>query len=161
MLHRFVRDGASWRHEQTLLRLPDSGVWAGATNASSPLNSLAFSVPDLDPLAVARDGSYVVAPATGFALVGGLEQFYTALHVTVAGDGSAAVAPIPGTITPRTGAGTYYGFASLATAPDGSLLLHNSTQVMDSYVRIDVSGGSAAALGPIVDAPRTPPRRSS
>ncbi|MDO8186857.1 HtaA domain-containing protein [Conexibacter sp. JD483] len=152
-LHRFTRDGAGWRHVQTPLRLPSGGAFAGATDVYSPLTTLSFKTADVTPLAVARDGSYVVAPANGMAVTSAGEQYYPALHLSVGGDGRATVAAIAGTTTPRTFLGLYFGFSSLTRAADGSLLLHNSDQVMDGYVRIDVSSGRASALGPIVDAP--------
>lgn len=152
-LHRFHLDAGSWVHEQTSLRLPDDGEWAGATAVTSPFAAGSIIERDEEALAVARDGSYVGAPRTGSATVSGSRRYYPAMHVTVAGDGSATVAPIDGTTTPRTAIGTYFGFASLAVAEDGSLLLHNSEQVMDAYARIDIEAGEAVRVGAIVDAP--------
>lgn len=150
-LHRFHLDEGAWVHEQAPLRLPDEGEWAGAGTVVSPFAS--FVEPDSEPLAVARDGSYVAAAGTGRASVGGTPHHYPALHIAVGEGGAAEVSPIDGTTTPRTSFGTYYGFASLAVDADGSLLLHNSNQVMDAYVRIDVEGGEAVKVGEIVDAP--------
>lgn len=152
-LHRFHLEEGTWVHAQTPLRLPDSGEWAGASSVASPFATGSAAEADSEPLAVARDGSYVAAPGTGRASVAGTLRYYPALQVTVAADGSAKVTPIAGTTTPRTALGTYYGFSSLAVDTDGSLLLHNSNQVMDAYARIDVVAGEAVRVGAIVDAP--------
>ncbi|HYJ21485.1 MAG TPA: hypothetical protein VEW07_05610, partial [Solirubrobacterales bacterium] len=151
LLHRFRLEGGTWTHAQTPLRLPDSGEWAEATSVVSPYSGNLEA--DAKALAVARDGSYVSASGSGRTVSSGVPHYYPALHIVVGEDGSAAVAPIAGTTTPRTAIGTYYGFSSLAVDADGSLLLHNSNQVMDAYVRVDVVAGEAVKVGDIVDAP--------
>lgn len=148
LLHRFRPFEGAWQHEEALLRVPDEGEWAEASSVRSPFKDLSRLVPDLEPMAVARDGSYVFAGGTGHA-----GPYYPALHITLDGEGDATVAPIDGTRTPRTALGTYYGFNSLATAADGSLILHNSVQTMDGFVRIDIEAGEAVKVGEIVDAP--------
>jgi hypothetical protein len=151
LLHRFRLEGGTWAHAQTSLRLPDTGEWAGATTVVSPYNGNLEA--DAKALAVARDGTYVSASGAGRTSNAGELHYYPALHIVVGEDGSATVAPIAGTTTPRTAIGTYYGFSSLAADGDGSLLLHNSSQVMDAYVRIDIVAGEAVKVGDIVDAP--------
>jgi Htaa len=152
-LHRFHLDAGTWVHEQTPLRLPDDGVWAGASAVVSPFASGTATDVDDERLAVASDGSYVGAPREGRATVAGVKNYYPALHIKVAGDGTAAVEPIAGTTTPRTAFGTYYGFGSLVRDVDGSLLVHNSDQVMDAYARIGIVAGEAVKTGGIFDAP--------
>jgi Htaa len=162
-LHRFHLDGGSWVAAQTPLRLSDEGEWAGASGVTSPFGPGSLLEKDDEPLAVARDGSYVAAPRSGKATVSGTPRYYPALHVAVAADGSVAVEPIAGTTTPRGLTGTYFGFASLSADVDGSLLLHNSSQEMDAYARIDIVGGNAVKVGGIFDAPEdiSPPNEVS
>jgi len=154
LLHRFRPDGGSWVHEQTPLRSPDTGVWAAATSVTSPFGINTAQVPDERALAVARDGSYVVASGAGRTIdAGSTSHYYPALHVSIGSGGAAQATPIEGTITRTSPGGSYYGFNSLSEAPDGSLLLHNSVQLMDGFVRIDVTDGIASKVGEIFEAP--------
>lgn len=147
-LNRFRRAGDGWAAQVSPIRLPQEGRFAQATRVRSPFTYRAgIPFDDWRTLAVARDGSYVQAPGAAYAEVDGERHYWPAIHLTVGGDGVVATSLINGTTPAPDANGTYFGFGSVATAADGSLLLHNSQWLPESFLRVDIVDGEAVAVG--------------
>jgi hypothetical protein len=157
-LYRFRRDGSGWKVTTSTFRLPTTGEHAAVVEPStSPLSGTGTDAVVNDSVAVAGDGSYVVAPGNSYAYYdepNDVVHYWPALHLTF--DGSDAdVTTIAGTDGPES-FGTYFGYTEATPGPDGSVYLHNTAESLDDWVRVDVADGHAAAGSPARGTPITP-----
>lgn len=146
-LRRFWREDDAWVSSTARLRMPDTGPYAGATTTTSPFSCSGFA--DTRCLGVARDGSYVQAPSNARVVTPGGELRWPAIHVTVDEAGLATSAPIAGTALGPDQFGSYFGLKSAVPGADGSVLLHRTDSLADSFARVDVVGGQAQLIGDV------------
>ncbi|MBN8866538.1 MAG: HtaA domain-containing protein [Solirubrobacterales bacterium] len=154
-LVRFTTDGTGWQKHASPLLLPSEGPYADTSNTTSPWGE-ASPVSDFQPLAVARDGSYIHAPGSSSAsLAAGGKYAYPALRIEVDGSGDATVSPIPGTLIGDPASSTHW-FSSARSGADGSVILHYTGTDSPAYLRVDVGEDGELVVGEGVSAPQGP-----
>lgn len=157
-LYRFTRGDAGWTMSRSTFRLPTTGAYAAVVDPStSPLSATGTSEAAPRSVAVAGDGSYVVAAGNAAAFYDEADdtvRYWPALHLTFEGS-DATVAAIDGTDGPQS-FGTYYGYSEATAGPDGSVYLHNTAEALDDWVRVDVTDGTATAGEAAQGPPLTP-----
>ncbi|KAA1380154.1 HtaA domain-containing protein [Aeromicrobium fastidiosum] len=157
-LYRFTRDGSGWKVATSTFSLPTTGEHAAVNEPStSPLSGTGTDQTVNHSVAVAGDGSYVIAPGNSFAYYdepNDVLHYWPAFHLTFDG-ADARVATIDGTDGPES-FGTYFGYSEATAGPDGSVYLHNTAEALEDWVRVDVADGTATAGDPAQGTPITP-----
>ncbi len=156
-LYTFKRVGGIWQMDQDPLFVPETGAMAGLTK-KLPATLFATATPLVgSSLAVARDGSYVQAPAESRAIVAeGAKVPVPALRIQPDWDGQAQVSPLWDTQLSEDPETTYFGWAAASVAADGSVLLHNAGSRLEAYQRVDVDENGDPVVGDVVDSPQGP-----
>lgn len=145
-LNLFKRDaGGQWVKQTMPLPMPATGPYSGGVREASP-----FGCPsqftDQNCLGVARDGSYIQAPASSTFSVDGAPLPWTAIHIEVS-EGAAQTAAIPGTAATPNEQGVPFGYSATAPGADGTVLLHSTFFSQISIARVDVVDGVAQLVG--------------
>lgn len=157
-LYRFTRDDSGWQVTTSTLRLPTTGEYAAVNEPSnSPLSGVGTELTVNRSVAVAGDGSYVIAPGNTYAYYdepNDVLHYWPALHLTFDG-ADAQATTIEGTDGPES-FGTYFGYSEATAGPDGSVYLHNTAEALEDWVRVDVADGTATAGEPAKGTPITP-----
>lgn len=156
-LYTFKREGGTWAGDQDPLVVPEAGAMAGLTK-KLPATLFATATPLVgSSLAVARDGSYVQAPAESRAIVAeGAKVPVPALRIRPDWDGQAQVSPLWETQLSEDPETTYFGWSAASVAADGSVLLHNAGSRLEAYQRVDVDENGDPVVGDVADSPQGP-----
>lgn len=158
LVYRFSEGENGWERQESVLRAPDTGQWAGATEMNTPwgYQVSGSAVTETQDLAVARDGSLIVPSKTGYMGTPDPEDPDSTVRTNLPSaqikfSGAAATTRyIPGTIVGiHPFADYYYGWTSASTSYDGSVLIHNSQWGLESFIRVDIVEGDAQVTGPI------------
>lgn len=154
--YRFVRSGSQWDVSRTDLRYPTTGDFAGATaNVASALTASGSSSQIADRLAVASDGSYILAAGAttvyrdAASVTPRITHRMPALRLVFGADGAATMTEIAGTVQTATVLGTYYGYSRVITTKGGVTYLHGDGQSLQDYLRVDLAGGSPTVGTPV------------